>query len=260
MPRTVDPDARVATIRTSIEESPHRVRRVLCQTLLSEVGVKRRSNNNMAALRALLSKYGVTADPDPEEADLDAWIHLRLKREVPTPPPPPGGHRPDETWFAQVTAAPLTTEREVEARFVSKLFHALGSSDLHEVMGLHLDVYEGVNVKHPEADLVYFADDNHDLKSGNILVLAECKAPNRPIEEAIGQAHSYAIWLKPMYIVVTNGIRLDAYMFQPGPIPDARIIRTTREAISKDFDEVYRYLSYQSVVQTKANLTGSREQ
>lgn len=258
MPRKIDADTRVAIIRTSIEESPHHLRRVLCHTLLGEVGVKRRSGGNMAALRALLDEYGISADPDPESAELHDWIQLRLKKEVPIPPPLPTGHRPDASWFAQLTAAPLTTEREVETRFASRLFHALGYSDTTEVMGLHLDIYEGVNVKHPEADLVYFANDNHDLKTGNILVLVECKAPNRPVEEAIGQARSYALWLKPMYYVVTNGVLLDAYLFQPGPIPESRVLRTTRQTLSASFDDLYRYLSHDSVVQTKAEAVSAK--
>jgi len=257
MPKQVDADTKVATIRKSIEQSPNHVRRVLCHRLLSEVGIKRRSNNSMAALHALLDKYGISADPDPAEAPLEGWVHLRLTEDVPAPPPPPSVHRPDDAWFAELTKARLTTEREVETRFVSRLFHALGYADVHEGIGLTFDLFEGVNVKHPEADVVYFVDDNHDPKTGNVLVLVECKAPSRPIEEAVGQAHSYAFWLKPMYYVVTNGIDLEAYVFRPGPIPDARVVRTTREAISKDFDEVYRFLSYQSVSKTKAGLASA---
>lgn len=92
------------------------------------------------------------------------------------------------------------------------------------------------------------------MKTGNVLVLVECKAPGHAIEEAIGQAHSYAFWLKPMYYVVTNGALLEAYAFRPGPIPDTRVLRTTRETLQADFDDVYRFLSYQSVLDTKAKL------
>ncbi|HUB70212.1 MAG TPA: hypothetical protein VL984_07310, partial [Acidimicrobiales bacterium] len=111
MPRKVNADTTVATIRKSVEESPHRVRRVLCHRLLSEVGIKRRSANSSAALRELLEKYGISADPDPGDAPLGDWIHLRLREDVPTPPPPPSVNRPDDSWFAELASARLTTER-----------------------------------------------------------------------------------------------------------------------------------------------------
>lgn len=254
MPKKIDADAKVATIRKSIEESPHHLRRVLCHTLLSEMGIKHRGPNNVAALRILLDKYGVCATPDPGDATLDEWIHLRLAEDVPTPPPPAVENRPDSTWFLRLANAPLRTEREVESRFASRLFHALGYSDQHEAMGLGIDIFQGVTVKHTEADLVYFADDDHDVKTGNVLVLVECKGPDHTLEEAVGQAHSYAMWVKPMYYVVTNGTRLQAYVYREGPIPNTKVVDTTRENLEADFDEVYRFLSLGSAQQTKAGL------
>lgn len=149
---------------------------------------------------------------------------------------------------------PSAPNARLESRFVSRLFHALGYSDQHEAMGLGIDIFQGVTVKHTEADLVYFADDDHDVKTGNVLVLVECKGPDHTLEEAVGQAHSYAMWVKPMYYVVTNGTRLQAYVYREGPIPNTKVVDTTRENLEADFDEVYRFLSLGSAQQTKAGL------
>ena len=91
MPKQVDADTKVATIRKSVEQSATRVRRVRCHGLLREVGIRHRSSGNMAALHELLDKYGISADPDPAQADLNEWVHLRLREDVPAPPLPPSG-------------------------------------------------------------------------------------------------------------------------------------------------------------------------
>ena len=90
----------------------------------------------------------------------------------------------------------LESEREVEMHFVSPLFEWLGYSQEQEAAGFGFVMWEGVRQHHAEADLLYFAGDVHDTEKGDPLVLVECKAAGKGPDVGLGQARSYAFWLK----------------------------------------------------------------
>ena len=90
----------------------------------------------------------------------------------------------------------LGSEREVEMHFVSPLFEQLGYREEQEAAGFGFVMWEGVRQHHAEADLLYFAGDVHDVGKGNPLVLVECKAVGKGPDAGLGQARSYAYWLK----------------------------------------------------------------
>jgi len=94
-----------------------------------------------------------------------------------------------------------------------------------------------------EADLFYFADDIHDLDSGQPLILVECKRPGKGSDAGVGQARSYAYWIKPAYYVITDAQTLTAWDYQGGAVPDVKAIEITQNQIRDRFDDLYARLN-----------------
>lgn len=68
------------------------------------------------------------------------------------------------------------TEREVEMHFASPLFReGLGYREDQGAAGFAIQAARGSRSGHIETDLLYFADDKHDVREGEPLVLVECK-------------------------------------------------------------------------------------
>jgi hypothetical protein len=80
--------------------------------------------------------------------------------------------------------------------FASPLFRVgLGYREDQEAAGFGIRWARGSTPGHVEADLLYFADDKHDTKAGEPLVLVECKRlikDEKQLQAAVDQAHSYA--------------------------------------------------------------------
>lgn len=246
-----DFEAVVARIRRAIEESPYHSRRIRCYRLLSEFGIQKRSELRIRRIEDLFRQYSVAVYPELMTAPLHDWLHLGLVEDRPTAPDRPADPKPPPGWFDSMAHLRLTTEREVESRFVSPLFHALGFTDDQETIGLPVTLWEGVHPRHAEVDLAYFADADRAEESRVALVIVECKAPGHDLEGALGQARSYCDWVKPVAYVVTNGDLLRAYLHQPGPLPDPAVSIASRQELEATFDELYRYLSLEATLELR---------
>jgi hypothetical protein len=97
--------------------------------------------------------------------------------------------------------------------FVAPLFEQLGYTEDQEAAGFGFVVWEGARQHHAEAGLLYFAGDVHDTEKGDPLVLVETKAPGKGPDAGLGQARSYAFWLKPACYIMTD--RLGEYWARP---------------------------------------------
>jgi hypothetical protein len=89
-------------------------------------------------------------------------------------------------------------------------------------------MWEGASHRRAEADLLYFADEAHDLEDGQPLVLVEYKTPGKKPGSGAGQARSYAYWVKPAYYLITDGDSLTVWNYQGGAVPDVRVIEVRR--------------------------------
>ena len=176
-----------------------------------------------------------------------------------TPPEP----RPTAAWFADKSGLRLGSEREVEMHLVSPLFEQLGYREEQEAAGFGFVMWEGVRQHHAEADLLYFATDVHDVAAGDPLVLVKCKAVGKGPDAGLGQARSYAYWLKSAYYLVTDGDYLTVWNYQGGAVPDLRVCEARRAALSEKFDELYAVLNPQAALATRQQkiklLEGSRQ-
>ena len=249
MSRPKDPVEIVATIRESIETSPRKSRKVRFHNLRSKFGWQAWTAGRRETVARLLEEQGILAQPSVADARLDDWIMLSMPI-LTDPGTKEPASRPDDDFFHRMMSVSLGPEREVELKYVTRLFHALDYDDIHESPGFGFILHEGVSRKRVEADFVYFADDNHSLQ-GAPLILVEAKSAGHKLDAATEQARSYANVLKPMYYVVTNGDALMVWNYQ-GAIPDIMVLEFKREELKDRFDEIYRLLNCETV--TKARI------
>jgi hypothetical protein len=135
--------------------------------------------------------------------------------------------------------------------FVSPLFEQLGYREDQEAAGFGFVMWEEVRQHHAEADLLYFAADLHDIETGDPLVLVDCKAAGKGPDAGLGQARSYAYWLKPAYYVITDGDYLTVWNYQGGAVPDLRVCEARRATLRDKFDDLYATLNPAAALATR---------
>jgi hypothetical protein len=246
MAKEVDPAEVVETIRASIEASRRGSRRLRARRFRELFGYQAWSAQRREHVEGLLKDAGIVVQPAFSEADRDDWLLMSM----PTLPEFHEEHReprPPEAWFAFLEGVRLDSEREVETHFVVPLFQELGYKEEQEALGFGFTMWEGVNHHQAEADLIYFADEIHDLEHGQPLVLVECKALGKKPGTGTGQARSYAFWVKPAYYMITDGDTLTVWNYQGGAVPDVRVFETSRADLRNRFDELYSILNPQTV-------------
>jgi hypothetical protein len=198
---------------------------------------------------ALAATGHLAAQPPVIEAGIHDWIVLSLpvmpRSAGPTPDPP------SKEWFEHLMGVRLDSEREVEMHFASPQFHGLGYDYEHEAAGFRFDMWEGVNLRKVEADLVYFASEHHSLTDGIPLVLVEAKGSDQSPDAGTGQAKSYAFWVKPAYYVTTNGDAVVVYNYQGGAIPDVKVLDFKRSDLDSRFDDLYRVLNPKAAAEAR---------
>jgi hypothetical protein len=250
MVKTKDPVDVAASIRRSIEVSPKGSRRVRCHSLRALFGFQTWTAQRKELVARFLGDQGVRAQPPVIEAGIHDWIVLSLpvmpRSAGPTPDP-----RPSKEWFEHLMGVRLDSEREVEMHFASPLFHGLGYDYEHEAAGFRFDMWEGVNLRKVEADLVYFANEHHSLTGGIPLVLVEAKGSDQSPDAGTGQAKSYAFWVKPAYYVTTNGDAVVVYNYQGGAIPDVKVLDFKRSDLDSRFDDLYRVLNPKAAAEAR---------
>ncbi len=173
---------------------------------------------------------------------------------IPEPPViqnTPPGPRPDSELLDYLKSVRPDTEREVEIHFVSLLFQALGYHREQEAAGFGIPAYHGGRPQHIEADLIYFADELHDLDKGQPLVLVECKRPGRPLDSAAGQVRDYALWVRPAYYVITDAQSVGVWDYQGAIGPDLKILEVKQADLADRLDDLYSYLNPAAATETR---------
>jgi Type I restriction enzyme R protein N terminus (HSDR_N) len=250
MAKEKDPAEVAATIRRSIEVSTRGSRRVRFHRLRDLFGFRAWSAQRKDLVARHLADQGIAVQPPLPQVELDDWILLSL----PQLPPQRDDHpdpRPTAEFFDHLASVPLDTEREVEMHFASPLFRELGYHEEQEAAGFPFDTWEGVHHHTAEADLLYFADGQHQLPDGEPLVLVECKGPGKGPDAGVGQAKSYAYWIKPAYYVTTDGDLTSVYNYQGGAIPDVKVLEVSRTELRDHFDDLYRVLNPDAAAETR---------
>jgi Type I restriction enzyme R protein N terminus (HSDR_N) len=116
----------------------------------------------------------------------------------------------DGTPLSRICRSQIRSEKEVEIRFVVPLLVLLGYGDDDREDGQWINIRVGSGTSRVEADFVCYSGPEH--KPETCLLVVEVKAPRTSLSEALEQAKSYASQLKPLRIVVTDG--LDTQVWQ----------------------------------------------
>jgi len=113
-------------------------------------------------------------------------------------------------WLTAYDPTALYTEDDVETKCVLPLFRLLGYPEQNRRGKYPLDLNIGSKGRKYEVDQVYFAAAEPAAQSmGNTLVIVEAKRTSvDDLDSAIAQAQSYSERLRPVLLVVTNGVRL----------------------------------------------------
>lgn len=245
-----DPAEIVGTLRRSIQASQRRTRRLRAHRFKDLFGFQAWSPARREMVGRLLANEGIAVRPSLEQAGRDDWLVFTMPAIGVTSEPEPE-RRPTEGWFEHIAQVQLWSEREVEMHFVAPLFEELGYSEEQEASGFGFVMWEGVRQHRAEADLLYFAGPDHDIDKGEPLVLVECKAPGKGPDAGLGQARSYAYWLKPAYYVITDGDYLTVWNYQGGATPDLRVIEARRTALREGFDQLRAVLNPRAALATR---------
>jgi hypothetical protein len=245
-----DPAEIVATLRRSIEASQRGSRRLRAHRFKDLFGFQAWSPPRREMVGKLLSDEGIVVQPPLDQAGRDDWLVF----STPTPGVTTGAApdpQPTAGWFDHIAELQLGSEREVEMHFVSPLFEQLGYGVEQEAAGFGFTMWEGVRQHHAEADLLYFAGEVHAIETGDPLVLGECKAVGKGPDAGLGQARSYAYWLKPAYYLITDGDYLSVWNYQGGAAPDLRVCEARRVSLREKFDELHAVLNPAAALATR---------
>lgn len=241
-----DPAEIIETIAQSIRVSQRGARRVRAHRFKELFGYQVLNSQRRERIERLMAEAGIEVRPSLKDAGRDDWLVMSMPVEVPVPEASPDP-APTAEWFAHMASVRTDTEREVEMHFASPLFReGLGYSEEQEAAGFGIRWARGSTPGHVEADLLYFADDEHDVKAGEPLVLAECKRlikDEKELQAAAAQAHSYALWIIPAYYVITDGRIVSVWDFQGAVAPDRELLSVSQGELAGSFDDLYSRLN-----------------
>jgi hypothetical protein len=250
MTREKDPAEIIQTIAQSIKVSQRGVRKVRAHRFKELFGYQVLNTQRRERIEQLMAEAGIEVRPPLKDAGRDDWLVMSMPLLVPVHEAHPDP-APTAEWFKHMASVQTDTEREVEMHFVSPLFReGFGYSEEQEAAGFGIRWARGSTPGHVEADLLYFADDKHDVKAGEPLVLVECKRLIKDEKELLAagnQAHSYALWAIPAYYVITDGRLVSVWDFQGAVAPDREVLRVSQAELAERFDDLYARLNPRAV-------------
>lgn len=241
-----DPAEVIETIARSIQVSRRGARRVRARRFKELFGYQALTAQRRERIEQLMAEAGIVVTPSLAEAGRDDWLVMSMpvQAEVLETHPDP---RPTAAWFEHMQSVRPDTEREVEIHFASPLFRELGYREDQEAAGFGIQVYQGSRrPQRVEADLVYFADERHQLDHGQPLVLVECKRMIKDLKAAAGQVRSYALWALPAYYVITDARIVSVWDFQGAIAPDIEVLSLQQAELAERFDDLYARLNPQA--------------
>jgi Type I restriction enzyme R protein N terminus (HSDR_N) len=259
MAREKNPAEVVETIARSIQVSQRGARRVRAHRFKELFGYQALSTQRRERIEQLMAEAGIVVRPSLEKAGRDDWLVMSMPAltVVPEAHPDP---RPWAGWFQHMKSVRPDTEREVEMHFASPLFRELGYEEEQEAAGFGIRVYQGSRPpQRVEADLLYFADEQHDVDDGQPLVIVECKRLITDLKAAAGQVRSYALWVLPAYYVITDAKTVSVWDFQGAIAPDIEVLSVDQAELDDRFDDLYARLNPEAALLARRNKIGRLE-
>lgn len=251
MPKETDPAEIVERFRQEIKVSPRGERRIKAHRFKQLFDYQVLTASRRESIEGLLDKAGIVVRPPLAEAGRDDWLRMSIPQAPvirDTHPDP----RPTSDQFNYLMSVRPQSEREVEIHFVSPLFiYGLRYTPEQEAAGFPVPASHGSRPRHIEADLIYFADEVHDLEKGQPLVLVECKRPGRPLDLASTQVRDYAMWVRPAYYVITDSQSVAVWDYQGAIGPDNKLVEVKQSELADRLDDLYKYLNRDAALETR---------
>lgn len=251
MPKETDPKVIIERFREEIRVSPRGERRIKGHRFKELFGYQVLTQSRRESIEGLLNEAGIVVQPPLADVGHDDWLRM----SIPQPPVirdthPDPGPTPDQLNY--LMSVRPQTEREVEIHFVHPLFtNGLRYTSEQEAVGFPVPASHGSRPRHIEADLIYFADEVHDLEKGQPLVLVECKRPGRPLDLATTQVRDYAIWVRPAYYVITDSQSVSVWDYQGAIGPDNKLVEVKQAELADRLDDLYKYLNHDAALETR---------
>ncbi len=218
-------------------------------------GVGARQPQVIERIKNVLDKQGLKVEARSEnqfgDEHWDEWIIITPKviingPQIQTLTPP-------NEWFHDMKSRDFESEREVETYFVVPLLEKLGYEYDDIAIGYPVEMFIGVKRTKTEADLVAFNGRSRERKDA--LLIVEAKKSDKEIKESdIEQAKSYAKVLTPACYIVTNGTRVEVFLYNGSLAPDECILDFNGSILINKWDELYQEVSKKATVLRKSRL------
>jgi hypothetical protein len=242
----------ITEIKSAIESSSKKSKRLLLKTLLRNFGLKAKTKERAETLTKDLNDAGIFVTPFLIDCDRNEWVTLSI-----SDPPIPIAEKEitstiqceNNEIFNEIIGKRFNTEKEVEIRFILPLLSLLGFTEEDRADGYPVEIYEGVKKSIKEADFVLF--DGKNRAKDNALLVVEAKTVEKKLDKYVPQARSYAMWLGTPYYLVTNGEDIKIFHFRSAISSDVEVFNGKRQDLSATFGNLYRYINKEAIIEYK---------
>ena len=266
----------MAEMAQSVLATPNHRRRLKSGTFWERLGCKRRTPERIKEVCELLEHHCVSVSLRARHSmdelldvafgneDRADWVVLTHQGPASMQSvSPEATTQPDivttplDSWFQDVIQLSFRSEADVVYKFIGPLFEHLGYEEPDIAYEHPVEMYFGrEKFKDKEADVVLFMRDDHvndTHKHENTLIVAEAKKLGKPIDADVeGQARSYAMWLSPVYYVVTNGEDVKVFLYQMTAAEDILVMPPIKRAdLKQRWPELFKLLCKKRVLEVK---------
>ena len=252
----------VAVIHQSVLATPKKKRQLRSSTFWYQFRIKNRTEERVKEVKEALEKFHLMISIDDAEFGKEGK-KARIKivvMEPPLPQLPPDPclecntiPPPHDAWFGLMEHRDYESEKEVEYYFIMPLLEKLGYVEEDLAIGYPVEMYEGVRRLTKEADIVVFNGANRS-KENTLLVIEAKKSDKIILDNAVGQARAYSMWLSPPYFLVANGDEIRVYMFRGAVQSDVLIMSLNRRDLRNNWTKLYQTLNKAAVIERKSKL------
>jgi hypothetical protein len=246
-------------LRSEVDASSTKSRRLKLKTLLALFGYAKRSDLNTSHITKILSEKGLTLSPpivrfgDEWGSSMDDWVHVSDSSCMPAFSKQSkvalrAIQFESDKWFDKLAGMILRTEKEVEIKFIVPLLKRLGYDDDDRFDGMPVPAAHGSRDTTLVIDFALFDSSNEVLRHQPLLTV-EAKKENRlkkkeELFRAHNQAKSYCLWTQCDYFMVTDSQHIQAFHIARGKLNQLDpIFACERHQLKERFIDLYALLS-----------------
>ncbi|MCY7347896.1 MAG: type I restriction enzyme HsdR N-terminal domain-containing protein [Pyrinomonadaceae bacterium] len=193
-------------ILQSILATPKKQRRIKSSTFWKKFGIERRSKEKIEIVKKALKECNIFFESDEQIGvePMDKMVKLSYLEPEFTEIFQKASEKvlnQDDSWFEALENRVFASEREVEQYFIAPILKKLDYDDEDCAIGFRLITHKGVKKERKEVDFAVF--DGSLREKEKALIVVEAKSSEKKLtDDAIGQAHSYAVELSTPLITL----------------------------------------------------------